>query len=82
MFEESSLRSVVKALSWRMIATLTTTLLVLVFTGRLDVAVAVGALEAIAKMALYFAHERMWNKLSFGRRPVQPVFASSERQTL
>lgn len=82
MFEESSLRSVVKALSWRIIATLTTTLLVFVFTGRLDVAVTVGTLEAIAKMALYFVHERMWNKLSFGRRPVRSVFASSERQTL
>ena len=79
MFEESSVRSVVKALSWRIIATLTTTLLVLVFTGRLDLAVTVGALEAIAKMALYFAHERMWNKLTFGRRPVQMGVVSSEK---
>jgi len=82
MFEKSSLRSVVKALSWRIVATLTTTALVLVFTGRLDVAVTVGAFEAIARIGLSFAHGRMWNTLGFGRRPVLPVFASSERQTL
>ena len=79
MFEESSFRSVVKALSWRIIATFTTTLLVLLFTGRLDVAVTVGALEAIAKMALYFAHERVWNRLDFGRRPVQTGVVSLEK---
>ena len=82
MFEESSLRSVVKALSWRIVATLTTALLVFAFTGRLDLAVTVGALEALAKMALYFVHERVWNKLDFGRKPVPAVFVSSENQTL
>ena len=67
MFEESKARSVVKALSWRTIATLTTTVLVFVFTRRVDLAVTVGAVEAIAKIMLYFVHERVWDKLTFGR---------------
>jgi len=79
MFEESSIRSVVKALSWRIVATLTTTILVLAFTGRLDLAVTVGALEAITKMALYFMHERLWNRLDFGREPVQSTLVTSEK---
>ena len=70
MFEESATRSVFKALSWRVIASLTTTLLVYAFTGRTDVAVTVGLLEAATKMVLYYFHERLWNRLSVGRQPV------------
>ena len=73
MFEETATRSVVKALSWRVLATLTTAVLVFTFTRRLDIAVTVGILESIAKMFLYFAHERVWNRLGFGRAAVVAV---------
>ena len=69
MFEESATRSITKALSWRILATLTTTLLVYAVTGSTDFAVTVGGLEAVAKMALYFIHERAWNRLDIGRKP-------------
>ncbi len=72
MFEESKTRSIIKALSWRVLATLTTTLLVFTFTGRLDVALTVGAFEAVVKMLFYFLHERAWNRISVGRKHVQP----------
>ena len=70
MVEDTPLRSTVKAVSWRIVATTTTAILVYAFTGRLDLAVTVGILESIAKIILYVMHERVWNKLSFGRRPV------------
>ena len=73
MFEESTARSVVKAVSWRILATLTTAILVYAFTQQLDIAVAVGVLEAVAKMVLYVGHERIWNKLGFGRKAVAAV---------
>ena len=73
MFNESTIRSLVKALSWRIVATLTTTVLVFVFTRRIDVAVTVGGIEAIAKSFLYFGHERVWNALTLGREPVPTV---------
>ena len=79
MFEETSMRSVVKALSWRIVATLTTTGLVFAVTGRFDLAITVGIFEAVAKMALYFMHERVWNKLEFGRKPLGRVLAASEK---
>ena len=69
MFEESPIRSIVKAVSWRVVATVTTTLLVWLFTGEVGLALTIGAFEAVAKMALYFLHERAWNRLTFGRRP-------------
>ena len=79
MFKESSTRSVVKALSWRFVATLTTTMLVFAFTGRFDLAITVGLLEALVKMVLYFAHERVWNKLGFGRMLVAPDLSKLEK---
>ncbi len=71
MFEESAMRSVIKAISWRIVATVTTTILVYVFTGRTDIAVTVGLFEAVAKMFLYYFHERFWNRLDVGRRPTR-----------
>ena len=78
MFEETSTRSVVKALSWRAVATVTTAGLVFAFTGRFDLALTVGLFEAVTKMALYFVHERVWNKLEFGRKPVGRTLVTSE----
>ena len=68
MVEETRVRSILKALSWRVLATLTTALLVYLFTRRFDIAITIGILEFVTKMALYFAHERFWNRLRFGRR--------------
>jgi adenylylsulfate kinase len=82
MFEESATRSVIKALSWRVIATLTTTLLVYAFTQRTDLAVTIGLLEATAKMALYYFHERIWNRLNVGRRPINPPTGSRTEPAL
>jgi adenylylsulfate kinase len=70
MFEESAMRSISKAVSWRIVATATTTLLVYAFTGRTDLAVTIGFLEAVTKMALYYFHERAWNRLNLGRKPM------------
>lgn len=63
---ESRARSVVKALSWRVLATLTTVVLVLAFTGELTLAVAVGGTEVVAKMVIYYLHERLWATVEWG----------------
>lgn len=34
---------------------------------RLDVAIFTGLLETVSKIALYFVHERIWNKISIGK---------------
>jgi len=72
MFRETKIRSVIKAFSWRAIATLTTALLVFIFTGKLAIALTIGGIEAIAKMIFYFLHERLWDKLKFGRKEYKP----------
>jgi adenylylsulfate kinase len=72
VFSEMKRRSFVKMLSWRIFATVITMILVYIFVGKIEIAVAVGILEVIAKMALYFFHERIWNKVSYGRKEIIP----------
>jgi uncharacterized membrane protein len=58
--------SVVKAFTWRFIATSITTLLVLLISGKLDLALEVGALDIVTKLIAYYLHERGW--LKYGHR--------------
>lgn len=67
---ETKKRSVLKAISWRTLATLTTAVLVFLFTGKFAMAITIGFLEVFAKMGLYFFHERLWHKISFGKKEV------------
>lgn len=67
MAYESRARSIVKALSWRFCATLITTVVVYFMTGKIDDAVEIGVLDTLAKLGLYFGHERLWERIRFGR---------------
>ena len=73
MFRETHLRSVVKALSWRVMGTVATTALVYVFTRQLVLSVAVGSLEFGSKIVLFWLHERVWDRLQFGKESVRPA---------
>lgn len=66
---ETKRRSVVKALSWRFIATLITAGVVYIFTGEASAAVEIGLLDTTVKLGAYFAHERIWLRVPFGRPP-------------
>jgi uncharacterized membrane protein len=64
---ETHTRSLAKAISWRIFATLTTVLLVFVFTGNLVVSESVGLAELVSKIVIYYVHERVWNLIGFGK---------------
>ena len=72
MYKETNTRSIVKGISWRFFATSTTIVIVFVFFGRLDLAIAAGLLETVLKVALYWAHERAWFKVRWGRKKIEP----------
>ena len=73
MYKEDHTRSLLKMVTWRVSGTLATVVLVFLFTHEPLVALSIGGLEALAKMALYFFHERIWDRIKFGRRRVDPV---------
>lgn len=64
---ESRARSVVKSLSWRLVASLTTVALVFLFTGEVHIAFAVGGVEVAAKLVIFYLHERFWDRVAWGR---------------
>ena len=63
---ETQKRSIAKTISFRILATITTIVLVLVFTGDLKIAGSVGFLDVISKLLLYYFHERAWIKVKWG----------------
>ena len=67
MTVESHKRSIAKTISWRIVATIITTFVVYVSTGKLNFALGIGFADTIIKFAIYFIHERIWNKINFGR---------------
>ncbi|MAF13495.1 MAG: hypothetical protein CMI53_01205 [Parcubacteria group bacterium] len=64
--KETHARSIFKTISWRVIATLTTTILVYLFTGSFKIALGIGFFEASLKLLFYYLHERAWDKINWG----------------
>jgi uncharacterized membrane protein len=71
-------RSTVKAASWRVIASLDTALLALIFTGHMMTALSIGGAEVATKLVLYVLHERVWMLVPFGRARSAAVESAGE----
>ena len=59
-YRESRLRSLLKALSWRVVATTTTAIIAWFITGDVATAIAIGGIEFVTKFFIYYGHERAW----------------------
>jgi uncharacterized membrane protein len=42
-------------------------------TGDFTMALSIGSVEVFTKMALYFFHERLWNKIRYGKVEEKPI---------
>ena len=77
-------RSILKAISWRFVATTTTVLIVFAFTRkfnfseRFSLSVGVGIADVILKLFLYYLHERIWGSVDFGRKKLKELDYISE----
>jgi len=67
-YKDTHHRSILKAISWRVIATFTTMTIVFAFTRKAVLSVGVGAVEVVTKMIFYYLHERVWGFLDIGRK--------------
>ena len=65
-YRESHLRSLLKATSWRMLATLTTTIIAYFITGEVETALTIGGIEFVLKFVIYYLHERAWQLVPRG----------------
>ena len=67
-YHEVSLRSLFKAISWRVVGTLDTIIIAYFITGKVQQALSIGLIEWGTKMILYFFHERAWNRIQWGKK--------------
>ncbi len=60
-------RSLIKAVSWRITGSVDTLIISFLITRQLKWAFTISGVELFTKIGLYYLHERVWEKLSFGR---------------
>jgi uncharacterized membrane protein len=64
---ETNTRSIAKAVSWRITGTIDTFIISWLITGELLMASGIAATEVITKILLYWLHERVWNRIKWGK---------------
>jgi uncharacterized membrane protein len=64
---DKNIRSIIKALSWRLVASLITIILVFFITKEIALSIGVGVLDVSYKLVFYYLHERTWNLIKWGK---------------
>ena len=60
---ESHTRSMLKGVTWRFVASMTTVIIAWLVIGEPGIAFQIGLFEAIIKIFVYYLHERIWAKI-------------------
>lgn len=60
--KDSNIKSLAKAVSWRIVGTIDTMFISFMITGKLTLAISIGGIEVFSKIFLYYLHERIWEK--------------------
>jgi len=63
---DTKLRSIVKTISWRIIAFCTTIFLTILIFGDIALSFLLTVLGTVISAIEYFLHERIWNKIKWG----------------
>ncbi len=74
---ESKRRSLMKGLTWRITASVTTMVIVFVMTGNLALVAGVGLADVTLKIFFYYCHERLWGRVHWGILGPEPKITSS-----
>lgn len=73
---ETHKRSIMKGITWRFIASLTTMSVVFLATGDLALVASVGLIDVTAKVFFYYLHERTWGRIHWGVLGPEPNTSS------
>ncbi len=60
---DKPVKSMIKAVSWRIVGTIDTMVISYFVTGRLSLAISIGGFEVFTKTILYYFHERLWSHI-------------------
>ena len=61
-------RTLIKTITWRLIALVITWIIVYTFSRDIKMSVAISITANALKALFYYIHERIWNRVSFGRQ--------------
>ena len=64
---DTPVRSLAKAVSWRVTGTIDTFLISWLITGQVLLASGIALTEIMTKIVLFWLHERVWNKVHWGK---------------
>lgn len=64
---DQPIRSLAKAVSWRVTGTIDTFFISWLITGHSLIASGIALTEIMTKIFLFWAHERVWNKVKWGQ---------------
>lgn len=64
---DQPIRSLAKAISWRITGTIDTFLISWLITGQPLLASGIALTEIITKISLFWFHERVWNTINWGK---------------
>ncbi|MFH1868607.1 MAG: DUF2061 domain-containing protein [Candidatus Omnitrophota bacterium] len=64
---EGHKRTIFKTITWRGCGAFFTIMLVYLYSGDVRESFTVGFVVEIIKMGIYYLHERIWNRIHFGR---------------
>jgi uncharacterized membrane protein len=65
---DTTTRSLAKTVSWRITGSLATFLISYLILGNFLVAGSIAVIQITVNTILYFIHERVWNKISWGKK--------------
>jgi uncharacterized membrane protein len=60
-------RTIIKSITFRIVATIATVLIVYFATGNLALANTIGVIDLVSKLLIYYLHERAWERVSWGK---------------
>ena len=60
---DKPVKSIIKAISWRIVGTVDTMVISYFITGKASFALSIGGLEVFTKTVLYYFHERVWSRI-------------------
>ena len=64
---DSNVRSIAKTVSWRLTGSFSTFVISYLVLGSFLVAGSIAIIQVTANTILYYVHERLWNKIKWGR---------------
>ena len=73
-------RSIIKTLTWRVLASLDTFAIAWAITGNWLAGASIAGIEVVTKIGFYYLHERAWSHVNFGAmsHPDSPAFIEKQ----